>query len=598
MSGSCRVRELELVGAGPKGAAESSRWVAEALRLATFPAEDLPGRLMIRRLDLAFPSERASAAHGSRVASRALGDAWSSALWFAVPGAASANAVLAPRAVDVWIEVARRLCGASALDLSAWFWPLLLGERLALGDRRGVLATCIETLLAPESGSAALPRLAAVIAALADDGTPAPLLEVLGPQHAPGLLRELAGALGGEPFAGAPPRAATDASEGPDDRSGRAERADLERLETRWRRLLKAFVPSWGAADGRSTWLCFTALWAPHPSRAALPGIEQSARRLARAVMASARAEHSSRAPSSGASSAREPARPAATHPPSPPSSSGEASPPLVTRGPSAGASGAAGSARQATTLATRQETARVGARDPNDAARAKAPAPNDAAGAGLGASGDAAREAAASDEGGLFASFGAFRPSDFAGLLFILPILARLGLAGFLTRYPALAEWDFVHRVLARFADALEVPDADPMRRVLGPLAADVSPELEGVELPEAWWRQLGQAESLELRRLGAALGRATGRDAADLVLVAWERAVMLWLATFTELGLRELVRRPGQVALTRTHVDVLFDLNQADVRVRAPALDLNPGFVSHLGRVVTFHYGDRRRS
>jgi hypothetical protein len=44
--------------------------------------------------------------------------------------------------------------------------------------------------------------------------------------------------------------------------------------------------------------------------------------------------------------------------------------------------------------------------------------------------------------------------------------------------------------------------------------------------------------------------------------------------------------------VVATRTHVDVLFPAAAADVRIRAAALDTNPGWVPWLGRVVQFHY------
>ena len=41
-----------------------------------------------------------------------------------------------------------------------------------------------------------------------------------------------------------------------------------------------------------------------------------------------------------------------------------------------------------------------------------------------------------------------------------------------------------------------------------------------------------------------------------------------------------------------TRTHVDVVFALDQADVAVRRCGVDLNPGWIPWLGRIVVFHY------
>jgi hypothetical protein len=56
--------------------------------------------------------------------------------------------------------------------------------------------------------------------------------------------------------------------------------------------------------------------------------------------------------------------------------------------------------------------------------------------------------------------------------------------------------------------------------------------------------------------------------------------------------MGLAAVVSRPGRVAVTRTHVDVLFGHQQADPRVRRAGLDLDPGWLPWFGRVVQFHY------
>jgi hypothetical protein len=58
------------------------------------------------------------------------------------------------------------------------------------------------------------------------------------------------------------------------------------------------------------------------------------------------------------------------------------------------------------------------------------------------------------------------------------------------------------------------------------------------------------------------------------------------------TTLSLRNLVRRPARVALTDTHVDVFFRPGDADLRIRRAGLDVDPGWVPWLQRVVTFHF------
>jgi hypothetical protein len=58
------------------------------------------------------------------------------------------------------------------------------------------------------------------------------------------------------------------------------------------------------------------------------------------------------------------------------------------------------------------------------------------------------------------------------------------------------------------------------------------------------------------------------------------------------TGLTLRQLVARPGLVALSATHLDVFFRLDDADVRIRRAALDLNPGWIPWLSRAIAFHF------
>jgi hypothetical protein len=78
------------------------------------------------------------------------------------------------------------------------------------------------------------------------------------------------------------------------------------------------------------------------------------------------------------------------------------------------------------------------------------------------------------------------------------------------------------------------------------------------------------------------------------DLLVGAWLEAARRWSRRHARMGLAELVRRPGRVAATRTHVDLVFDVRRADVRIRRAGLDLDPGWLPWLGRVLSFHYAD----
>jgi hypothetical protein len=83
--------------------------------------------------------------------------------------------------------------------------------------------------------------------------------------------------------------------------------------------------------------------------------------------------------------------------------------------------------------------------------------------------------------------------------------------------------------------------------------------------------------------------------RDAAPAEF--WLAACRRLLRRRVRLGLASLVRRPARLALTPTHVDVFFAPDAADLRVRRAGLDLDPGWVPWLARVVAFHYRQEPR-
>lgn len=84
----------------------------------------------------------------------------------------------------------------------------------------------------------------------------------------------------------------------------------------------------------------------------------------------------------------------------------------------------------------------------------------------------------------------------------------------------------------------------------------------------------------------------------ARALRALKWPLRISLTLAVqcrcwrCARLGWRPLVRRAARLSWTATHVDVFFLHRQADVRVRRAGLDLDPGWLPWLGRVVSFHY------
>jgi hypothetical protein len=83
------------------------------------------------------------------------------------------------------------------------------------------------------------------------------------------------------------------------------------------------------------------------------------------------------------------------------------------------------------------------------------------------------------------------------------------------------------------------------------------------------AWWlrRVLPFVRHRLLHALGIPLGAAD--TLAEVLLVRW-----------------------GKLAVGRTHVDMTMALNDISIAVRRAGLDLDPGWVPDLGRIVLLRY------
>ncbi len=73
---------------------------------------------------------------------------------------------------------------------------------------------------------------------------------------------------------------------------------------------------------------------------------------------------------------------------------------------------------------------------------------------------------------------------------------------------------------------------------------------------------------------------------DTAELMRLARQRYGAALLSA-------ELFAQPALVLATRSHLDVHFRMADIRLDVRRAALDINPGWLPWLGRVVNFHYG-----
>jgi hypothetical protein len=76
------------------------------------------------------------------------------------------------------------------------------------------------------------------------------------------------------------------------------------------------------------------------------------------------------------------------------------------------------------------------------------------------------------------------------------------------------------------------------------------------------------------------------------ELLARGWCLAMARYLREHVRISLRGVVLRQGVVSVTPTHLDVTMDASMVDIRIRRAGLDLDPGWITWLGRVVSFHY------
>jgi len=210
-------------------------------------------------------------------------------------------------------------------------------------------------------------------------------------------------------------------------------------------------------------------------------------------------------------------------------------------------------------------------------------------------------------------------------GLLFLIPVLQRLGFQEWLDAQPDWTQFDLARRMLASALRRLRVASDDPAWSLASwrSPAKRVPPRF----IAPALWREglcTGEGElRLAESATGATLWDTSGRlllgawtdvcprsllrarraaatdvalivdaDRASLVSNAWLVACRRWLRRYPGIGLSRLVSRPGQIRVTPTHIDMRFDIALAELSVRRAGLDIDPGWVPWFQRVVTFRY------
>ena len=574
-----RVRNLRLRAATPTLVQRGALLLEDALRTASLPD---PGRgrvLFIRSLSLGVIHADRSPSSLALALERRVQALARDAVHAEAESAPAASAVYFADPVQALVALAARL--SRRAPVSGWFWPLVVPE--AWGKPldqalRAVLAAAMET----EPGPAAA---VALVDGLMERGAAGPMLGALRWVDGPTLLRATWG------YAPAPQRGVLLA---------RAPSEDLAVLPPRARALAEAWIDTWGPEDARSLWLAAVVLSLPRPARVVTPELPARALRLVAAIAARTperrppspeapgpAPEHAPRPPAAPAGPeperSRRPEEPATVSPAAPRSLEASAPPEGTPEPESPGPPQAVEAPRGAV----------VAGED------APAPGPN-------GAEPPAPEAAVPGPEESP-------RPTRAGGLLFLVHVLEHLGVPELLAANPRLQELAVAEHFLAWEAERLEVPPEDPVLRAL---RASELPSLAtpcDFTLPErfrAWARAPGPSREvrvadgrvleldargrmvLAVRREGDAGGAPAGPPDLVMLLRTLHLAAARVLRAGGRLSLRALVLRPARVSATRTHLDLLFDHQLADLRVRRAGLDVDPGWIPWLGLVIRFHY------
>lgn len=584
----------------------------DALRTASFP-EAGPGRvLLIRTLPVGVIHGHLPPATLALNLERRVRQLAVAAVHAAEPSAARSDAVFFRDDAEPPAALAGRL--ARGEPVHAWFWPLAVPGFHPGKPREEALRLTLSAALQTSAGPAAVVRL---VEALQADGGLAVLLDALRWQEGPALLRA---------FGGPVPDAVLPTGLIPADAPEAAlPSASLRATVTRW-------VGQWGERDARSVWLTAVALVLQRRGRLVDVRLPDRAARLA-AQLASGPAQSRTRV-SGPPGTPSQPARdfgPAEAAPPAIPLRARAAQPPAPSlvpqspelpleapgltpsKAPPSAAPTMASDSREAT--APGADSTSTTARGPITADRpplAHSPLERDV-------SSEASSSPAAE-------WLEVPRATVLGGLLFLIPVLERLGMAALLDEHPALLELELPERLFGFIAERLGAPVTDPSRVIFQLPATEPRPVRCRFELPESLRASVasegallafpseqsgertvltdtstrlplavtyGVAPAPESLGHGRVLSPALStEDDLSLLLRSLLTAVRRSCRRHARLGLADLARRPGRIAATRTHLDVVFDVQQTDLRVRRLGLDVDPGWVPWLGRVVRFHY------
>jgi hypothetical protein len=534
-----RIRRLHVRAGSDDDARQAVTLLTDALHSASLPLADQGRMIVIRRLALGRISVRVSPASLALHIERVMHDVVSEAVSYDHPDASAANAVAFPDRGEAIVTLARLHARGTATD--AWFWgEVVRGWHLDLPPR----AKWPALLDAAHDVREAAVVAAAVVVQAVDAGVEDGWLSSV-PAGRGALWLRRAGWSSAEP----------DAS-----------KSNPHRLSGRRAAVIDRWRQRWGAADDRLVWLNTLLLVHENRARAADPRLPATvAASLLRASLEPASSPHS--APHRHLDAAHD----------------------RTSTRRTAGGEPFALPAEHRHRDSSPVSDVRLGAEHTRQSTRADRLAASAAASPGLPIRGEPfvhrsdadAAHAPESAEDAKPERFDRRTPSghftQYAGLLFLVPILERLEFATFLAAHPAFLEMDFPAQLMSFIGCRTGLTPDDPLATALACEPAGGFDRFDIAHLPA---------------RARDILAVPKPRTAVDSPLAAWTTAVRRWCRRHARQGLTALIRRPGRIEISRTHIGVCFGLSQLDVRLRRLALDVDPGWVPWMGRVVQFSY------
>jgi hypothetical protein len=173
---------------------------------------------------------------------------------------------------------------------------------------------------------------------------------------------------------------------------------------------------------------------------------------------------------------------------------------------------------------------------------------------------------------------FGELALTGVGGLLFLIPVLERLGFGEWQQRH---ADRPLAGCVLRQVLQRLRVPAHDAAWALVASLPTPPVAPPGCWETPALWTDE----------RIAMAHDPDNPLTASEMAR-RWQVACSRYLCRVARIGLARLCLRQAHMTWSATHLDTRFALADVDLRVRRAALDVDPGWVDWLPRVVRFEY------